>query len=113
MGESAGHLVELPSGAKIFVRPEQYSAVMDAMENMDLKPRHIVVSQELEPLVRTVIDGVKRTTIKRRRITTTQPKLCNWKQAEVKVEVRRTFINLKIPTSLLSGTTVSRHAASC
>merc|ERR1712032_1207529 len=48
--ESHGHPIELPSGAKIFVRPEQYSSVTAAVENMDLKPRHILVSQELDDL---------------------------------------------------------------
>merc|ERR1711920_1046354 len=71
--ESNGHAVELPSGVKVFVRPEQYNSVITAVEDMGLQPRHVVVSQELENLVSGVIGAVKRTTIKRRRVTTTRP----------------------------------------
>lgn len=106
-----GHKVELPSGAKIFVRPEQYESVIATIEDMDLKPRHIVVSQHLDNLVSGIISKIKRTTIKRRRITTTRPSLGSWKSVQVNVEVRRTFIHLTIPSSLPSGPS-SKHAAS-
>jgi len=109
--ESHGYAVELPSGVKVFVRPEQYNSVITAVEDMDLKPRHIVVSQELEHLVVSVIGAVKRTTVKRRRVTTTQPSFCIWRGAKVSVEVKRTFIHLEIPSSLPSGPS-SKHAAS-
>jgi len=109
--ESHGHAVELLSGVKVFVRPEQYNSVITAVEDMDLKPRHIVVSQELEHLVVSVIGAVKRTTVKRRRVTTTQPSFCIWRGAKVSVEVKRTFIHLEIPSSLPSGPS-SKHAAS-
>jgi len=109
--ESNGHRVELPSGAKIFVRPEQYQSVVTAIEDMDLKPRHIIVSVEFDNLVNAVIGAVKRTTVKRRRITTTRPSFCTWKSVQVNVEVRRTFIHLEIPSSLRSGS-ASKHAAS-
>jgi len=109
--ESHGHAVELSSGAKIFVRPEQYHSVITVVEDMDLKPRHIVVSQELDNLVSRVISTVKRTTVKRRRITTTRPSFCTWRSVQVNVEIRRTFIHLEIPNSLPSGPS-SKHAAS-
>jgi len=107
---SHGHPIELPSGAKIFVRPEQYNSVVTSIEPMDLKPRHIVVSQEYDTLVNRVIGAVKRTTVKRRRIATTRPSFCTWRSVQVNVEVRRTFIHLEIPSSLPSGPS-STHAA--
>jgi len=109
--KSHGHAVELPSGAKVFVRPEQYNSALTAVEDKDLKPRHVVVSQELENLVNRVIGAVKRTTVKRRRVTTTRPCFCTWKSVKVNVEVKRTFIHLEIPSSLQSGPS-SKHAAS-
>jgi hypothetical protein len=109
--ESHGHAVELPCGTKIFVRPEQYISVVTAVKDMDLKPRHIVVSQELDNLVNKVIGTVKRTTVKRRRITMTRPSFCTWRSVQVNVEVKRTFIHLDIPSSLQSGPS-SKHAAS-
>jgi len=109
--ENHDHPVELPSGAKVFVRPEQYISVMTAVEGMELKPRHILVSQELHSLVNRVIGAVKRTTVKRRRVTTTRPSFCNWRSVQVNVEIKRTFIHLEIPSSLPSGPS-SKHAAS-
>merc|ERR1712032_905365 len=100
--EKHGHLVELPTGAKLFVRPEQYTAVVSAVQDLDLKPRHIIASQELEDLVTKVINTVKRTTVKRRRVAVTQPVYCRWMHTEVTVEVRRTFITLAVPSSLRS-----------
>ena len=106
-----GHPVELPSGAKMFVRPEQYQSVLATVEDMDLKPRHIVVAQELHDLVSSVISTVKRTNVKRRRIATTRPCFCPWQSVQISVEVKRTFIHLEIPSSLHSGPS-SKHAAS-
>merc|ERR1712217_57609 len=109
--QSHRYPVELPSGAKIFVRPEQYKSVVAAVDDMDLKPRHVIASFELDALVSKVIGTIKRTTVKRRRITTRRPSFCAWKSVQVNVEVKRTFIHLDIPSSLPSGST-SKHAAS-
>ncbi len=40
--DEIGRPVELPSGAKILVRPDQYHSVVTAIEDMDLKPRHLI-----------------------------------------------------------------------
>eukprot|EP00928_Gymnodinium_smaydae_P042478 TRINITY_DN2859_c0_g1_i5.p1 TRINITY_DN2859_c0_g1~~TRINITY_DN2859_c0_g1_i5.p1 ORF type:complete len:556 (-),score=51.13 TRINITY_DN2859_c0_g1_i5:175-1842(-) len=109
--ENHGHQVELPSGAKVFVRPDQYERVISSIEEMEVKPRHIFVSQEFETAVTGVIAKIKRTSVKRRRITTTRPSFCVWRSMQINVEIKRTFIHLDIPSSLLSGPS-SRHAAS-
>lgn len=103
-----GHSVETPCGAKIFVRPEQYKGVLDTIQTMGLKPRHIIASLEFENLVTGVIDGVKRTSVKRRRIAKTQPVYSE--EPAVAVDVKRTFIHLDIPSSLRSGPSASRPA---
>jgi hypothetical protein len=60
--------VELASGVKIFVRPEQYSLVISALDGLELHPRHIVVSTEFESTVANVINAVRRASVKNRRI---------------------------------------------
>jgi len=46
--EAAGFAVELPSNAKIFVRPEQYSMVKHALVGMELHPFHVIVAEGFE-----------------------------------------------------------------
>ena len=53
-----GFSPELASGAKIFVSPEQYEAVVRACEDLDLRPRHVVVSHELFESVGEVVRGL-------------------------------------------------------
>merc|ERR1711865_909860 len=63
--QEAGHQVELrSSGAKIFVRPEQYANVLLALASVEMQPRHLITTVEFEDLVTSVIRGVSRTTIK-------------------------------------------------
>lgn len=49
----AGHgfTPELPCGAKVFVRPEHFESVADAVADKDLKPWHVVASDEFLQLV--------------------------------------------------------------
>merc|ERR1712136_625918 len=107
-----GHSVETPCGAKIFVRPEQYKGVLDTIQTMGLKPRHIIASLEFENLVTGVIDGVKRTSVKRRRIAKTQPVYSE--EPAVAVDVKRTFIHLDIlRVDLPHAKTFPRGRARC
>merc|ERR1711963_132139 len=55
--------VELPSGAKVFIRPEQYRSVLKHIKenDLELKPRHIVISAELETRVTDVINATQHT----------------------------------------------------
>lgn len=166
--------VELKSGAKLFVRPCQYEAVVRAVRDMDLKPRHIIVAVDYEALVTGVIKGVgQQAGVKQKDILTINlpslrvdvseassdttsvlsahsaipqlaeipsmpvqvPEVSNamateaadisssmseshakrTKGAEVPVliEISRTFIHVRLPSSLLSGSSSSRHAATC
>eukprot|EP00933_Yihiella_yeosuensis_P070128 TRINITY_DN7764_c0_g1_i1.p1 TRINITY_DN7764_c0_g1~~TRINITY_DN7764_c0_g1_i1.p1 ORF type:complete len:591 (-),score=94.32 TRINITY_DN7764_c0_g1_i1:217-1989(-) len=52
-----GYSCEQPSGAKIFVLPEQFEAVIAAIADQDLKPWHVIVSDEFEKLV---VQAVKK-----------------------------------------------------
>jgi len=51
----AGHSWQLPSGAKVFVHPEDFSAVRASLAARSLRPHHVVVSQAFEPLVREAL----------------------------------------------------------
>ena len=56
--QERGFSPELASGAKIFVQPDQFEAVVDTPQVMSLKPWHIVIAQELEYLVARVIHSL-------------------------------------------------------
>merc|ERR1712151_571405 len=49
---------QLPSGAYVFVHPEHFAAVVDAIrtQGIDLKKRHVVVNPELEDITTSVIE---------------------------------------------------------
>jgi hypothetical protein len=49
--EEAGHHWRLPSGAFIFVDPEQYNIVMRALGSTMIKAYHIVIASDLEYLL--------------------------------------------------------------
>merc|ERR1719356_926278 len=50
--------IELESGAKVFVQPQHYLAVIDIIHAADLRlyPEHIVVDPELEDVVIEIVD---------------------------------------------------------
>jgi len=53
--EQRGHSWELPSGAKIFVYPEQFAAVAAVLARRELRPYHVAVVEAFEPLVREAL----------------------------------------------------------
>lgn len=55
---SQGLAPELSSGAKVFVQPEHFTPVTEAVASMNLKPWHVVTSDEFEPLVMTTVQGL-------------------------------------------------------
>lgn len=108
--ERSGHAVELPDcGAKVFVRPDQYAAVLTALADKKLQPRHIAVSAELEGVVTSIIDGAKHTSVKRRCVAETEPTISE--EPSVRVRVKRTFIHLELPSSLCSAPSSSGGCA--
>lgn len=48
---ACGFSCEQPSGAKVFVAPEQFEAVLAAIQEKDLKPWHVVASEDFEEAV--------------------------------------------------------------
>eukprot|EP00928_Gymnodinium_smaydae_P031600 TRINITY_DN23148_c0_g3_i1.p1 TRINITY_DN23148_c0_g3~~TRINITY_DN23148_c0_g3_i1.p1 ORF type:complete len:414 (+),score=37.38 TRINITY_DN23148_c0_g3_i1:71-1243(+) len=82
----------LPSGAKVFVFPDQYEAVVAAIGSYDLKPRHVVVSHEFEANVMNALADVGRgVRAKGHEVLPPSPAI-----------VSRTFITVIVPSSLRS-----------
>lgn len=52
---------DLPSGAKVFVNPDHFQALMDALdtEGYDLKPRHVLTSDDFEEEVIAAVAGLR------------------------------------------------------
>jgi len=52
---------DLRSGAKVFVNPDHFHALMDALdtEDYDLKPRHVLVSDDFEEEVIAAVAGLR------------------------------------------------------
>jgi hypothetical protein len=57
---AAGYSFETPSGAKIFCAVNQYEAVLAAMEKMDVRPYHVVVSQSCRELVGRTVEKLPK-----------------------------------------------------
>lgn len=49
---------ELPCGAKVFVRPEHFGAVLAALEGHDLKPWHVVAEEVFQEAVMASVRGL-------------------------------------------------------
>jgi len=60
--ESAGHSPELATGTKLFCKPELYCSVRKALERIEdsLRPYHVVVTDDLRPLVMEIVKGFPR-----------------------------------------------------
>lgn len=56
-----GYDTELPSGAKIFVSPDQFQPVMQTLsaECWELKPRHIIVNDDFEEAVVQTVNSLR------------------------------------------------------
>lgn len=105
----AGKNFKLVSGAKCFVRPDQYDAVLKAVSDQSLKNlgcRHLLVSQDYEKVVTNVIESIT----------------CNSKvhwQSRMDVEisasflkVQRIFIHIDVESSLRSSSGGRPYVAS-
>jgi len=74
--DASGKSFALPGGGYAFVRPEQYAPAMKALElfKITITPHHVLASQEYENAILAVI----------------------------RIQVKRTFLHIKVPSSSLS-----------
>merc|ERR1712032_451608 len=96
---------ELPCGAKIFVHQDQYEHVVAAVNNgnWDLKPRHIVVAADFEEAVTNAVANIPSSCQVRLKSFSGHAFQVTEDLEEPPSLVRRTFIDLDVPTSLHSG----------
>jgi hypothetical protein len=82
----------LSSGAKIFVHPDQYEAVLSAVRGWKLKPRHIIISADLESSLNDALQNVGLGVEEKARAPLPPPPAV----------VKRTFIEVPVLSSLRS-----------
>ena len=89
----------LDSGAKVFVRPEIYTATMEEIRAKGLRlfSSHVVVEEELADDVVSLVGGIHQGIYPHGTETVSVP---------APISVDRTFINIKVPSSLRSSTDV-------
>lgn len=59
---SAGQSPELVTGTKLFCKPDMYTTVLEAIQSIEasLRPYHVVVTEDLRPLVMQVVKSFPR-----------------------------------------------------
>jgi hypothetical protein len=109
-----GYAVELESGAKIFVHPEHYEAVLEAIRlgGWGLFPRHVIVDPELEATVSDIVMNLGENIYPRAAGTIPLAFSSATSQMETKPSIERTFITFRIPSSLVSEKSNAAHTAS-
>merc|ERR1712187_243977 len=99
----AGINPKLECGAKFFGRPRQYLPTMQAVANMELKPWHVIVSSDIEGVVKATIDTLPSRLQVRVRdeevLTVSVDHLVN-------AVVKNTFLHLNMSSSSQSAPTV-------
>eukprot|EP00747_Dinoflagellata_sp_TGD_P064945 gnl/TRDRNA2_/TRDRNA2_154132_c0_seq1.p1 gnl/TRDRNA2_/TRDRNA2_154132_c0~~gnl/TRDRNA2_/TRDRNA2_154132_c0_seq1.p1 ORF type:complete len:334 (-),score=57.10 gnl/TRDRNA2_/TRDRNA2_154132_c0_seq1:157-1071(-) len=105
---SHGFDVQLQSGAKVFVTPEMYEPVKEAIElgKWVLKPRHVIVEPKLYSVVADIAEGVdKGEKVKVRREGVVPLSFAAAAaRMEKKPVIQKTFISVRMPNSLCSFT---------
>lgn len=100
--KNAGKQFQLSEGSYIFVSPDWYDCVLKAVElnEMRLFPQHLIVSQELEKLVRRVIGGLPCNSKTKCRSTSRIPLGLPSEALCTNITISHTFINVDVPSSI-------------
>jgi len=144
-----GFSPELACGAKVFVAPQHFEPVMRAVQGQDLKPWHVLASDDFCDLVTDTVSSLpSRAQVREKshRAVSIDPSAClacgtagaryrcfqcrqavycsrtcqqrDWREHHASCEpglpvlVKRTFLNVQVPSSLWSGPTSSTQTAS-
>jgi len=107
--------VELASGAKIFVRPEHHGPAVEAIRlyGLSLKPKHVVVDVELEQVVLKLVESLRPKKVYKKTRTIMPLALAKLAgNCDYDIDIARTFIDIRVSSSLCSSSDQSRHTAS-
>jgi len=120
--EDEGFPWRLPSGAYIFVKGNQYQAVVAWLtsEGVHLGPAHVVVSTESEAIVIDVVNSIPRShkiCEQRRLEVALGSQGCSPSEAgngsdQLAITITRTFIHVMVPSSLRSMPTDGQKTVS-
>lgn len=104
--QSHGFCAELQCGAKIFVRPEHYSATLEAIRlgGWKLFPNHVVTEVYLEQVVLGIVEKLPWRASVHPRGSHVVPLgfATSAAEHEGNIQVARTFVQVRLPTSLRS-----------
>eukprot|EP00419_Tripos_fusus_P058270 CAMPEP_0172928714 /NCGR_PEP_ID=MMETSP1075-20121228/218115_1 /TAXON_ID=2916 /ORGANISM="Ceratium fusus, Strain PA161109" /LENGTH=596 /DNA_ID=CAMNT_0013790001 /DNA_START=97 /DNA_END=1886 /DNA_ORIENTATION=- len=118
---NAGHCPELPSGAKCFVPPKLFEAVVQALTEKDVEThkRHVIVTGDIEHTVKAVVDQFRQSVSRRERGSF---KLKSRAEIHVAMDtgihqsspseypdfvlIKRNFKHVQLPTSMRSASSV-------
>lgn len=114
----AGFSLVLASGAKIFVSPKAYDLVVGQMSSMELKTSHVIVADYLEEKVTAVVEAARAVATRAQRgscklkdrveliMPATQDSASPTPMDDLAYIVKRTFIEITIPSSMRSASSV-------
>merc|ERR1711924_15089 len=108
---------KLRRGAKAFIYPSQYEAAMEAiklfsLEGFKLHSRHVLVSPELEDTVKNIIKSNKALKAQKVKVKNRAGQkiplgfASRVAEESLPVVIRSTFINIDVPSSLRSASSV-------
>lgn len=103
--DAAGKSFELPDGGYAFILPDHYAPAMTALDLFDLakeiKPHHVLVSQEYKEIVLKEIRSLRCRLKVRRKSNRQVPAnlLAEAHASDIEVRVTNTFLHFEMPTS--------------
>jgi len=100
-------------GAKMFVHPDQYSAALEAIQlrSLTLDKRHVVVREDLEQALDRIVSSLPRR-LRIRQKGHHRIELGTFQQHTIPLRVRRTFVDIDIPSSIRSTPSGGARVAS-
>merc|ERR1712226_1491939 len=105
--EASGFASELASGAKIFVQPDHYEAVLEAIRlgSWSLYPEHVIVEPHQEDMVVQLVRKLHGKYKVYPKSSSLVPLGLSQTALESphSIQVSRTFINISVPSSLYSS----------
>jgi len=105
--KSQGLAVELPSGAKMFVRPEHYAPALEAIriQGLTLYPDHVVEDIDIESVVLAVVQDLRGRNFAypKRKQDIPLGFAATALESGIQVEVARSFLHIRLSSVMCSS----------